>query len=134
MLICLSASHKNAAFDVLERLSVNAEHAAPRILGGHDALKGAVVVSTCNRFEAYLDLDTPEGASPVDAVHNAIRAVGTVAGLEPEELRSTFDLVTQVSVPAWPRALRLRVSSQAKRAIRSAPLRVTSFTANRPSP
>ena len=93
MLICLSASHKNAAFDVLERLSVNAEHAAPRILGGHDALKGAVVVSTCNRFDAYLDLDTPEGASPVDALHGAIRAVGTVAGLEPEELRSTFDFV-----------------------------------------
>ena len=93
MLICLTASHKNAGFDMLERLSANAEQAAPRILDGHDALQGAVVVATCNRFEAYLDLDTPEGETPVPAVHEAIRAVGTVAGLEPDELRSTFGFV-----------------------------------------
>lgn len=93
MLICLTASHKNAGFDMLERLSATAEHAAPRILGGHSAVQGAVVVATCNRFEAYLDLDTPEGESPVEAVHDAIRAVGDVAELEPDELRSTFDFV-----------------------------------------
>lgn len=93
MLICLTASHKNAAFDLLERLSANAEHAAPRILEGHDAVQGAVVVATCNRFEAYLDLDAPEGESPVPVVHEAIRAVGTVAGLESDELRATFGFV-----------------------------------------
>jgi glutamyl-tRNA reductase len=93
VLICLTASHKNAGFDMLERLSATAEQAAPRILDGHDALRGAVVVSTCNRFEAYLDLDTPEGESPVAAVHDAIHAVGAVAGLHDEELRSTFGFV-----------------------------------------
>lgn len=93
MLICLTASHKNAGFDMLERLSATSEHAAPRILDGHAAVQGAVVVATCNRFEAYLDLDTPEGESPVDAVHGAIRAVGDVAELEPDELRGTFDFV-----------------------------------------
>ena len=64
MLICLTASHKNAGFDMLERLSANAEHAAPRILDGHDALQGAVVVATCNRFEAYLDLRRPRAPRP----------------------------------------------------------------------
>lgn len=93
MLICLTASHKNAAFDLLERLSANAEHAAPRILEGHDTVQGAVVVATCNRFEAYLDLDAPEGESPVPAVQEAIQAVGAVAGLEPDELRATFGFV-----------------------------------------
>ncbi|HET8778793.1 MAG TPA: glutamyl-tRNA reductase, partial [Agromyces sp.] len=93
MLICLTASHKNAGFDMLERLSANADDAAPRILDGHDAVQGAVVVATCNRFEAYLDLDAPEGASPVPAVHEAIRAVGTVAGLQADELRTTFGFV-----------------------------------------
>ena len=93
MLICLTASHKNAGFDTLERLSANAEHAAPRILAVDDAVQGAVVVATCNRFEAYLDLDAPEGSSPVPVVHEAIRAVGTAAGLEPEELRTTFGFV-----------------------------------------
>jgi glutamyl-tRNA reductase len=93
VLICLTASHKNAGFDMLERLSANADHAAPRILDGHDAVQGAVVVATCNRFEAYLDLDAPEGASPVPAVHEAISAVGTVAGLHADELRTTFGFV-----------------------------------------
>ena len=95
MLICLTASHKNAEFDMLERLSANADHAATRILDGHHAVQGAVVVATCNRFEAYLDLDldAETGDSPVPAVHEAIRTVGTVAGLEPDELRSTFGFV-----------------------------------------
>ncbi|GAA1800942.1 glutamyl-tRNA reductase [Agromyces neolithicus] len=93
MLICLTASHKNAGFDTLERLSAHAELAAPRIVDRHDALQGAVVVATCNRFEAYLDLNMPEGTSPVGAVHEAIRAVGDVAGLEADELRATFGFV-----------------------------------------
>ncbi|WP_430646945.1 glutamyl-tRNA reductase [Agromyces sp. GXS1127] len=93
MLICLSASHKNAGFDMLERLSASSEHAGPRLTDGHDAVQGAVVVSTCNRFEAYLDLDIPHGDSPVEAVHDAIFAVGDVAGLSTDELRSTFDFV-----------------------------------------
>ncbi|GAA1058773.1 glutamyl-tRNA reductase [Agromyces bracchium] len=93
MLICLSASHKNAGFDMLERLSASSEHAGPRVTDGHDAVRGAVVVSTCNRFEAYLDLDVPDGDSPVEAVHDAIFAVGDVAGLSTDELRSTFDFV-----------------------------------------
>ncbi|WP_438856218.1 glutamyl-tRNA reductase [Agromyces sp. M3QZ16-3] len=93
MLICLSASHKNAGFDMLERLSASSEHAGPRLADGHDAVRGAVVVSTCNRYEAYLDLDVPHGGSPVEAVHDAIFAVGDVAGLSTDELRSTFDFV-----------------------------------------
>ncbi|GAA1516707.1 glutamyl-tRNA reductase [Agromyces terreus] len=93
MLICFSASHKNAGFDMLERLSANANQAAPRILEGHDAVKGAVVVATCNRFEAYLDLDAPDGSSPVEVVHEAVRAVGSVADLDAAELRQTFGFV-----------------------------------------
>jgi glutamyl-tRNA reductase len=93
VLICLTASHKNAAFDMLERLSATAEHAAPRILEGHASVQGAVVVATCNRFEAYLDLDANDGESPVPAVQEAIRAVGSVAGLEADELLSTFGFV-----------------------------------------
>ena len=78
---------------MLERLSANAEHAAPRILDGHDALQGAVVVATCNRFEAYLDLERARGRLAGAAVHEAIRAVGAVAGLEADELRATFGFV-----------------------------------------
>ena len=82
MLICLTASHKNAGFDMLERLSASSEQAAPRLLDGHPTVQGAVVVATCNRFEAYLDLDTPDGESPVEAVHDALRPGGWFAFFE----------------------------------------------------
>jgi hypothetical protein len=45
----------------------------------------------------------------------------------------TFDLVTQVILPGLLWAFRLRASSTAKRAMRSAPLGVTTFTAKRPT-
>jgi glutamyl-tRNA reductase len=93
VLICLSANHKNSSFDVLEKLSVGAEAAAGGMLTGHDALSGAVVVATCNRFEAYLDLDEPFGVSPLPAVYAAIDAVSASTGVSADLLRDTLDLV-----------------------------------------
>ncbi|TFC05324.1 glutamyl-tRNA reductase [Cryobacterium mannosilyticum] len=93
MLICLSASHKNSSFDVLERLSVGADDAAAGILERHPALVGAVVVATCNRFEAYLDLDEPTGTSPLSAVRAAIDGVSASTGVAAEVLRDTLELV-----------------------------------------
>ncbi|TFD78229.1 glutamyl-tRNA reductase [Cryobacterium fucosi] len=93
MLICLSASHKNSSFDVLERLSVGSDDAAAGILERHPALVGAVVVATCNRFEAYLDLDEPTGTSPMSAVRAAIDGVSASTGVAAEVLRDTLELV-----------------------------------------
>lgn len=93
MLICLSASHKNSSFDVLEKLSVGANDTAGGILERHPALVGAVVVATCNRFEAYLDLDEPLGSSPLSAVHAAIDGVSASTGVAVDVLRNTLDLV-----------------------------------------
>jgi glutamyl-tRNA reductase len=93
VLICLSANHKNSSFDVLEKLSVGADAAAGGMLTGHDALSGAVVVATCNRFEAYLDLDEPFGVSPLPAVYAAIDAVSESTGVSADLLRDTLDLV-----------------------------------------
>jgi len=93
VLICLSASHKNSSFDVLERLSVGAGDAASGILERHPGLVGAVVVATCNRFEAYLDLDEPTGTSPLSAVRAAIDGVSASTGVAAEVLRDTLELV-----------------------------------------
>ncbi|NYD67719.1 glutamyl-tRNA reductase [Agromyces atrinae] len=93
MLICLSASHKNTDFDLLEKLSVIADASAQHMIGQTDAIRGAVVVATCNRFEAYIDLDEPDGASPIPAITEAISAVGEDAGVDPAELRASLDLV-----------------------------------------
>ena len=99
MLICLSASHKNSSFDVLEKLSVGAATAASGMLERHEALNGAVVVATCNRFEAYLDLDEPFGVSPLPAVYAAIDAVSASTGVDSLVLRDTLDFVHGNSVP-----------------------------------
>ena len=93
VLICLSASHKNSSFDVLEKLSVGAHGSADRMLERHTALSGAIIVATCNRFEAYLDLDEPFGISPLPAISAAIEAISSTTGVTADTLRDTLDLV-----------------------------------------
>jgi glutamyl-tRNA reductase len=93
VLVLLSASHKNSSFDVLEKLSVGADESADGILQRHEAVSGAVVVATCNRFEAYLELDEPSGASPLPAVYAAIDAVSASTGVPADTLRDTLELV-----------------------------------------
>jgi glutamyl-tRNA reductase len=99
VLICLSASHKNSHFDLLEQLSVDAAAMGERIVSEHRALpgthtlQGAVVVATCNRFETYLDLDAPFGHSPLPTVFAAIDAVSASTGVSSETLRDSLQLV-----------------------------------------
>ena len=63
-----------------------------RIVDGYQTLSGAVVVATCNRFEAYLDLDEPSGTSPLPALFSTIAAVSDVTGVPADDLRATLDL------------------------------------------
>ena len=93
MLISLSASHKNSTFDVLEKLSVGAESSASRMVERHATLRGAVIVATCNRFEAYLDLNAPFGVSPLPAISAAIEALGASTGVDENTLRDSLELV-----------------------------------------
>ncbi|MEC5151785.1 glutamyl-tRNA reductase [Cryobacterium sp. GrIS_2_6] len=93
MLICLSANHKNSSFEVLEKLSVGAPGTAGGILERYPSLSGAVIVATCNRFEAYLDLDEPDGTSPLEAVQAAIAGVSAGTGVTADVLRETLDFV-----------------------------------------
>lgn len=97
MLVCFTSSHRTAGFDLLERL----ERRAPDVietLRAHDGrFDGSVVLSTCNRFEAYLEIGngatgmpTPHEAS-VDAV---IDAISGATGLEPEALRDSSAILT----------------------------------------
>nr|WP_218869181.1 glutamyl-tRNA reductase [Leifsonia psychrotolerans] len=98
-MICLSASHKNSHFDVLEKLSLASAAAAQQITACHSALSGAIVVATCNRFEAYLDLDEPFGVSPMPAIHAAIDALSATSDVAAETLRDTLQLVHGNGVP-----------------------------------
>ena len=78
MLICLTASHKNADFTALEALSTADAAQLPTSFASHPAVDGAIVVSTCNRFEVYLDVDSdadPETAARIAQTAAATRAL-----------------------------------------------------------
>ena len=85
MLICLTASHKNADFTALEALSTADAAQLPTAFAAHPAVDGAVVVSTCNRFEVYLDVQAD--ADPQEAAGIAQSAAADALGFHhPESL------------------------------------------------
>ncbi|HEV7849032.1 MAG TPA: glutamyl-tRNA reductase [Mycetocola sp.] len=92
--MCLTASHKNASFDLLERLSGGAESVAERITEHAECVAGAVVISTCNRFEAYIDLDEPITAGQQVGVEAATAAISAASGIPADQLHSTWSVHT----------------------------------------
>lgn len=91
MLLCVSASHKTAPFDLLERLSIPGAQVAERIAAADAAVRGVVVVATCNRFEAYLEVASADhDSSPADA---ALRAIESATGLSPAQTDGAFRLM-----------------------------------------
>ena len=94
MLICLTASHRNASFDLLEKLSIGAPSAASTLVDANDFVGGAVVLATCNRFEAYVDVDEPLTAAASVAVEATISTMSEASGVEPDEMRENVRVIT----------------------------------------
>ncbi|MFT4123067.1 MAG: glutamyl-tRNA reductase [Microbacteriaceae bacterium] len=88
MLLCLTANHRNASFEVLEALSAVAQQASAALVERGDVIAGAVVLATCNRFEAYLDVDEPVTAAQAVAVETTFAALGAASGIPIETLRT----------------------------------------------
>lgn len=81
-LVLLSANHHEIDLADVERLATGAEDLGPR-LREHDAVRGAMVLSTCNRLELYLD--AVPGLED-DAAAHAREALAEHAGLTPREV------------------------------------------------
>jgi glutamyl-tRNA reductase len=82
-LVAFGLSHRTAPLATLERVSV-AREALPKLLRrlcSDDAVAGAVVLSTCNRTEVYLDAERFH-----DSYRAARDALADQAGMHPEEL------------------------------------------------
>ncbi|MDJ1371960.1 glutamyl-tRNA reductase [Gulosibacter molinativorax] len=60
MLVCVSANHRSAGFSLLERFSSVSVTSLEELIRDSAEVVGGVVLSTCNRFEVYLDLEGPE--------------------------------------------------------------------------
>ncbi|MCH6230199.1 glutamyl-tRNA reductase [Microbacterium sp. CFH 31415] len=89
MLLCLTANHRNASLDVLERLSQGAPAATRTLVDDEIFVAGAVVLATCNRFEAYLDIDEPLTGGEAVAVESVVEAMAEASDIPVESLRTS---------------------------------------------
>lgn len=90
MLLCVTASHKTASFELLERLSRTPDDVAPTIVGMTPCVQGAVVLATCNRFEAYVEIDEPVTAAGAIGVEAVIEAVESATGISAADLDGAY--------------------------------------------
>ncbi len=91
MLLCLTANHRNAGFDLLEKLSFAAPGAAVDLVRQSPMVSGAVVLATCNRFEAYLEVDDALGAA---AAEHTVAVMSRASGLEPAVLSEVLGVLS----------------------------------------
>ncbi|MFT4158138.1 MAG: glutamyl-tRNA reductase [Microbacterium sp.] len=92
MLLCVTASHKTASFELLERLSRTPDDVASTLVELAPCVQGAVVLATCNRFEAYLELDEPVTAAGAIGVEALLEAVESATGVAASELDGAYDV------------------------------------------
>jgi glutamyl-tRNA reductase len=83
VLLCVTANHKTAPFDLLERLSRTPDDLAGSLAEGS---KGAVVLATCNRFEAYVDV---EGTADEHDVARILSTVSDRSGIPADTLTAS---------------------------------------------
>lgn len=88
MLVCLTAHQRTTPLDSLERLAGMGDEVAMRLTHAHDEIRGAVVLSTCNRFEAYFDV---ADSSPVPAMDAAMEQLSGLTELPFRTVRDTVD-------------------------------------------
>jgi len=96
VLLSLSLTHATAGFDVLERTTAAfAGLSTPDLIASTmdgEAVSGAVVLSTCNRLEAYLDVE--EGAGE-DVTARLVAALASRTGDTRELLASAVAVRTE---------------------------------------
>ena len=63
--VLVGASHLDVSLDELEALAVGADGLALGLVTSSGAVAGALVLSTCNRLEVYLDVDEEIGRAHV---------------------------------------------------------------------
>ncbi len=92
VLLGFSSSHRNASFDLLEQLERSASPIESALLAA-PGVTGAVVLATCNRFEAYLDVD--DGADSA----TLLERVADAAHVESADLAQHAAVIAHDAVP-----------------------------------
>lgn len=85
----------------LELLSTGAASVGRTAVETCEAITGAVVVATCNRFEVYLDVDSPvDGRGVQHASHEVARLVAAASGVAEDVAVGAFSTRTGPDVAA----------------------------------
>lgn len=92
MLLCVTASHRTADFDLLDRVSRGVDATARDLVDGTDFVRGAVVLATCNRFEAYLEIDEPLTAAVQVATEAVFATLAERIGDDATALRASTEV------------------------------------------
>ena len=104
MLLCVTANHRTTSFEILEKLSTTFPAVVAVVVERSAVIDGAVIVATCNRFEAYLDVQDsvgiPASASPDHDDENTDHAIRDLSvqlsaqsGLDAGELTAALTIV-----------------------------------------
>ena len=95
VLLSLTASHRELDLDALERLSTGSSSVGRVVVGSCGPVAGAVVISTCNRFELYLDVDAPlSGDSVRHATRHVAELVARASGVTGDVAARSFTVRT----------------------------------------
>ncbi|HWH26459.1 MAG TPA: glutamyl-tRNA reductase [Pseudolysinimonas sp.] len=90
----MTAHHRNTDFDVLDRVSRGVSTTAADLVADVDFVRGAIVLATCNRFEAYLEVDEPLTAASALATEAVFAKLATTVGADADELRTHASVLT----------------------------------------
>ena len=91
--MCVTASHRTADFAVLDRVSREVSTTAADLAASADAVRGAIVLATCNRFEAYLDVDDALAERPDDAASLVFATLAGSVGEDAATLRGSSEVL-----------------------------------------
>ncbi|MBE1877996.1 glutamyl-tRNA reductase [Myceligenerans pegani] len=95
VLLSLTASHRELDLDALERLSMGSASVGRTVVGTCRPVVGAVVISTCNRFELYLDVDAPlDGHTVGHATRHVAELVAGESGVSTQTAVGSFTVRT----------------------------------------
>lgn len=95
VLLSLTASHRELDLDALERLSTGSSSVGRVVVGTCGPVLGAVVISTCNRFELYLDVDVPlDGDGVRHATGHVAQLVARASGVDDRTAAGSFTVRT----------------------------------------
>src|SRR5690606_15045807 len=79
---------------MLERLSRTPDDLAPNLLRIASCVQGAVVVSTCNRFEAYVEVDEPVTAAGAVGVEAVLEEIEQSTGVTASDLEGACTMLS----------------------------------------